>query len=400
MKAILTAGSQCLWILLPLLLSGCQGGDRSLLPEKQGYYTWVDANGQLHATSIQRSEKKAPPLRRETATGEDGSAAASSAQSVTSITSATSGAPREPALADPAVSPGRSNAAEGDTGPTTGQKMAGKDHPAGRNEDAEYTLANYPDADALEKSGYIRPGDPLPYFTWQDSGGRIRVSYYRPDTRSDVEKGLIRQPVELTDASVYTAAAGQTSVMPPPLANGKVPEAFRVLGINPEVGSLFQQWQTRCCKDLTVGQVQTWSADREFQVDVDASAPSHLFSTGDSRFRLVQLPETSPPGGFVLRLRSFDDHGVYVPSLAFLDKTLEPVRLVTDLVMEFQPETWHRQGYLEAFVPVFPAHGERWLLLFTRSEDLASQTVTETRHGPRRISHEPIGTLSLTSMEP
>ncbi len=358
MKTIVRLGSQCLWILLPMLLSGCQGGGRSLLPDKQGYYTWIDASGQLRTTLIERSGETAP---------------------------------------DPAATqPGPSG-----TGVAPEQTLPGKNQSAGRDDDgSEYTLANYPDANALEKSGYLRPGDPLPYFTWQDASGRIRVTYYRPDTRSDVAKGLVPQPIELSDASVYTVDSGRTLVNAQPWVDARVPEAFRVLGIDPDGESLFQQWRALCCKDLTVGQVLDWSADREFQLDLDATSPTHRFSTGVSHFRLVQLPATSPAGGFVLRLRSFSDHGVFVPSLAFLDQDLEPVRLVTDLVMPFRPESWHRQGYLEAFVPVFPARGERWLMVFTRAEDLASQTVTETRHGPRRISHEPTGTLSLTGMTP
>lgn len=391
MKTILSTCRQCLWVLLPLILGGCQGGDRSLLPDKQGYYTWVDANGQLHSTPIQRSEATKPALRPKTKAGSSQPGAANPEATKTTAPDSMSSQ-----SAVPATPTDHSSAA--DAGPDN--RTGDRNQSARPDDETEYTLANYPDAETLEKSGYIRPGDPLPYYTWRDSDGRIRVSYYRPDTRSDVEKGLIRQPIELTDASVYTSDSAKSSVTPPPLANGQVPEAFRVLGIDPHGASPFQQWQALCCEDLTIGQVQDWSADREFQLDVDTSASTHRFSTGVSRFRLVQLPTTSPPGGFVLRIRSFDDHGVFVPSLAFLDQDLELLRLVTDLVMPFQPETWHRQGYLEAFVPVFPDRGERWLLVFTRDEDLASQTVTETRHGPRRIVHEPTGTLSLTGMEP
>lgn len=396
MKAILRAGSGWLWMLLPLLLVGCQSGNRPLLADKQGYYTWVDASGQLHSSPIQRTEQtsaeagpsdKALAERHTTAAVPASTPDSGEPSEQPDAPAPGSGAPSDQHQANPVDS--------GDT-PLT---QTGDGRSTSNSDDSEYTLANYPDAEALEKAGYIRPGDPLPYYTWQDSEGRIRVSYYRPDTRTDVEKGLIRQPVELTDASVYTADTEPTAVTPP-LSDGEVPEAFRVMGIDPRGGTLFQRWQVLCCQSLTVSQVQEWSSDREFQLDMDESAPDHRFSTGVSHYRLVELPSSRLPGGFVVRIRSFDDHGVFVPSVAFLDKNLTPVRLVTDLVMEFQPESWHRQGYLEAFVPVFPARGERWLLVFTRAEDLASQTVTETRHGPRRVSHEPTGTLSLTEMRP
>ena len=88
-----------------------------------------------------------------------------------------------------------------------------------------------------------------------------------------------------------------------------------------------------------------------------------------------------------------------VPSLVVLAGKLEQLRLVTYLVMEFTPENWHRRGYLEAWVPAFPGQGERWLVLFTREQDLEGQTVIETRAGPEKIPHIRHGEIGLMQVE-
>jgi hypothetical protein len=72
---------------------------------------------------------------------------------------------------------------------------------------------------------------------------------------------------------------------------------------------------------------------------------------------------------------------------------------VTDLVMDYSPETWRRRGYLEAWVPVFPGQGERWLLLYTREQDLQAQTVVETRQGPKAIPHVRFGEFGIATFE-
>ena len=77
-----------------------------------------------------------------------------------------------------------------------------------------------------------------------------------------------------------------------------------------------------------------------------------------------------------------------------------PVRLVTDLVSAFEPENWHRRGYLEARIPVFAAKEELWMLVFTRAQDLEGQTVIKTRRGPHKIPHVSTGELGLIMMAP
>ncbi len=260
----------------------------------------------------------------------------------------------------------------------------------------EFNLENYPDGNALAERGFIRPGDPEPYFTWRDALGNVRVSYYRPDTRTAVEKGEIKPPLELTEASIYQASDAPSDAS---LPEGADPLATAVLGLDDSEAPFFERWTASCCTKLDHSNYVGWEPGREFGVDVTESSPEHEFITGTSHYRLVRLPHGSEVKDFILRLRSFDQKGVFVPSVAFLDAGFRPLRLVTDLVAEFIPESWHRLGHLRSFIPVFPSRGERWLLIYTTARDSSGQTVIETRYGPLAIPHQPTGELGLARVE-
>ncbi|MEX2474787.1 MalM family protein [Marinobacter sp.] len=322
----------CLMALAGVLLAGCQStGEPSA--GKDGYFTWVDAQGRVQQSPIYRQPEQTSPA-----------------------------------------------------------EAYRQEHQA---PESEFNLENYPDGVQLERDGYVRPGEPPPYFSWRDADGNIRVSYYQPDTRSAVEKGRIKPPIELTPASIYQQG---TQPEPAPTTEGGDPDAFAILDIDEPSGGYFEQWQSHCCESLDTGEVEQWQGSREFGLTIDGQTPVHDFMTGNSPYLLVRLPMAEERKGFILRLRSFAREGVFVPSLALLNADLKPVRIVTDMVADFVPESWHRRGYLEAFVPVFPGHGERWLLLYTRTADTLGQTIIEDKWGPRAIRHVRMGELSVTEL--
>ncbi|WP_223793248.1 MalM family protein [Marinobacter sp. F4216] len=265
------------------------------------------------------------------------------------------------------------------------------------DEDSEFTLENYPDGNQLERDGYIRPGEPLPYFTWRDAEGNVRVSYFRPDTRSELEKGTVAAPVELSPASIYQTGS---SVMPlPDQVEGADPNAFAILGIESGADDYLARFGESCCLALRRGEHSEWQQGRAFGVDISEDSPAHDFLSGSSPYHLVALSSVIDQPDFIMRLRSYASDGVFVPSLLFLDRDFQPLRLVTDMVSAYTPESWSRLGFLESFIPVFPGEGERWVVIFTRQEDLAGQTVVEGRRGPRAIPHIAAGELGLMRVE-
>jgi hypothetical protein len=341
-----------LCLFLVAVLGGCQVGG-STVSEREGYFTWVDEQGRVRYSPI-------------------------------------AGAANNKTDKDAEALPDPGSAEE------TAQSDDGANPESGLQEENEYTLENYPDAAELEKDGYVRPGERQPYFTWRDAEGNVRVSYYRPDTRSDIQKGLIEPPVQITEASIYHAdpdGADQTPV------EGYDPDAFAILGIEAPTDDFFDRFTATCCESLDVRSRQGWQSGREFGVTLSDEASTHPFLTGNSPYQLIALPDPDKHRSLVIRLRSYARDGVFVPSLVFLDEKMAPLRLVTDLVMDFTPENWHRRGYLEAWVPAFPGQGERWLVLFTREQDLKGQTVIETRFGPQKIPHIRRGEIGLMQVE-
>lgn len=324
--------------------SGCQIGG-STVSEREGYYTWVDEQGRVRYSPIVREQKPA-------------------------------------------------NAAA----PQASQQAPIISRPKSEPEDGEFTLENYPDGNELAKQGHIRPGDRQPYFTWRDAQGNVRVSYFRPDTRSDQEKGRVPPPVELTPATIYLAGANTESVKPEPSVEVG---AYAVLGIDGG-GSYLDRWRDFCCQRLATQDAVEWQRGREFGLNITEQSPSHDFLSGTSPYQMIDLATMAERSDFIMRLRSYAKGGVFVPSLAFLNKSFEPVRLVTDLVSPYVPETWSRRGYLEAWVPVFPGRGERWLVLHTRGSDLDGQTVFEPGAGnmPQVIPHLAEGEVGILMVEP
>ncbi len=352
-------------LLAAALVAGCQVGG-SNVSEREGYYTWVDEQGRVRYSPI--------VAKPEQPTSDAPATAAASPD-----------APASPD-AEPSEQKTGSAEAEGEARSST--------------TDPEFNLANYPDGNQLAKDGYVRPGERQPYFTWRDAQGNLRVSYYRPDTRSDVEKGRAPAPIELTPASVYHDGPDLEPAQPSEQGS---PDAFAVLGIDGG-GNYFERFREFCCQALETQDAVEWQQGREFGVFITEQSPTHNFLTGASPYQMIDLASVAEDPDFVLRLRSYAHNGVYVPSLAFLDRSFQPVRLVTDLVMPYEPETWSRRGFLEAWVPVFPSQGERWLVLFSRNSDLTGQTVIETGPGgtersPKVIPHAAKGELGLKMVE-
>lgn len=335
---------------LAFVMNGCQLSGPDPSGSREGYFTWVDEQGRVRQSPIPQS----------------------------------AGASDE----------GEITKANADDAPKAGAADSSKSadaEPSGRHD--EFNLENYPDGNQLEKDGYIRPGDPKPYFTWRDAQGNVRVSYYQPDTRTAVEKGRIKPPIQLTEASIHQPGA---TAGPAGLPEGADPEAMAVLGIDPDEESFFQQWAGQCCQALERSEPEQWQEGREFGVSMGDNAPAHSFSTGESHYRLVRLPPADQHTDFILHLRSFHRDGLFVPSVAFLDASFAPVRIVTDLVASYVPESWYQYGYLHSYIPVFPSRGERWMVIFTRDADLAGQTVVESKYGPKAIPHTRTGELSLS----
>ncbi|PAV26767.1 hypothetical protein CF392_04175 [Tamilnaduibacter salinus] len=337
---------------------GCAGPG----PEQDGrYYTWVDASGQVRHTRIaeQRMEDRAGTARADTPSA---NTRARRNTSTSQDKGASSASPQSPKS-------------------TTGESRDD-------DEALAYTLENYPDGNELARQGFVREGGPRPYFTWRDATGELRNTPYQPEPGAFTDDAGEPEAPSLTPAREIVADSGSPTRAPNP-------EALSNMGVETEGPSLIEQWQRTCCESLPVADAVPWDASRAFGAGLDPSGPRYDFASGKSHYRLVSLPSASKAPALVLQLRSYVRDGVVLPTLVFLDQSMEVRRLITDVTYRFEPESWSRRAFLEARLAAYPAQGEAWLLILTRQADQQGQTVYETDEGPEVIPHAPTGEIGL-----
>jgi len=259
--------------------------------------------------------------------------------------------------------------------------------------DVPLDLAHYPDANQLAEEGYQRPEDGLPYFTWTDAEGNLRTSYYRRGDMSESESSRSPTP----GASVTLTPARELRAPAPPSAE-PLPEAFAVLGLDAPSDEL-EHLADGCCADMAIVEPVDWKTGREFEVRFDGSTTEYDFSDGKSPYRLIRLPSADEYAEMNFRLRSFNRGGVLIPSLIFLDAELNPLRAVQDIAFKYNPETWHRLGFMEATLSANPAEGERWLLIYSREKDQGARSVVVVDGQRGAIRHLTQGFISLQTLK-
>ena len=412
---------------LSLLVTLAHSADR--------YFTWVDENGQVHSTAIkddgnqkenlnpleQRAEEVRNAREEEAASpqGDAGSATGSAdktaaGEAVQGQESSPERVQDQPAASSETLSPDsdvrprnsgqalslpRPDSAQ--EGPPTVKRMAGpsgSSHPPGSehtsadgktepSSDAEFNLNRYPDSRELARHGYVRDPSERPYFTWRDAQGQLRVSYYEPKgDQADIASQTSTNGEAYTEATVLKPGGNLA------LPEGADPDVARVMGLQ-RTPSVFAKLVGNCCAEVPKGDIADLPGDRNYLLKVDSEALKYAFRTGESPYRLVRLPSLKGPVD--LKLKSFVHNGVFIPTLAFLDDKFQVTRLVTDLAFTYEPEKWYRYGFLEARLPLYPEQGEKWVLIFTRKQDVDNITLLDDGRNQAPIKHTRRGTLDL-----
>ncbi|MFO7788618.1 MAG: MalM family protein [Halospina sp.] len=248
----------------------------------------------------------------------------------------------------------------------------------------EFNLEQYPDAGDPDSS---RETEEL-FYSWRDAQGRVHNTPYLYG--EEALGRVMREPesVRASEARVTTSGASAA----PGFRQDS--EAAAILGVGEGSGTRLDAFSQQCCGNLPRLDYQQLERERTLPVSVGDEAEVFRFNTGASRFALVRLPRESEQS--LLRIRSFiRDGGFFLPNAVFLDGGFRPVRMVTDIVMEYSAETWRRYGHMQARLAIKPDSGERWLVIFTRSEDRESGTRVGQEGQRRRLTHEPVGSLSL-----
>lgn len=284
----------------------------------------------------------------------------------------------------------RENSASGaDSQPETDSGSGSAASPSGQEEaHPEFNQQQYPDAGEQAKNS--NP-DEL-FYSWRNAEGRVFNTPYLYEEEAMGRVMRDEEPMRASQARTTTSEAVNAPGFQPDS------EAATILGVGEGARNRLDVFSEQCCRDLPRLEFQQLEPERTLPVSLTDEAGVYDFSTGKSRFSLVRLPQA--PEQSLLRVRSFIRNGGFlVPNAVFLDGGFRPVRMVTDMVMEYSPETWRRYGYMAARLAMRPESGERWLVLFTRFDDLESSTEVGKEQQRRRLTHEPAGSLSLRLVE-
>ena len=283
--------------------------------------------------------------------------------------------------AAPAANPGQTDDGSGSS-ESAEERQAEADDPT----HPIFNLRNFPDAgDQAQETEHL-------FYSWRDAQGRVFNTPYRYEEES---MGRVMRDPESERASVARVTVSGAVEAPGFRRDSR---AASVLGLGKDSRNRLDAVADHCCGGLPRLDYYKLKPERSVSVRLDGEAAVHRFVSGESRFALARLPEDATRS--LLRVRSFiRRRGFFVPNAVFLDGRFQPVRLVTDLVLEYNPETWRRYGSMEARLALRPDSGERWVVLFTRPADLEASTEVGGEGRRTRLTHSPEGSLALRLVE-
>ncbi|WP_322977646.1 MalM family protein [Pseudomonas sp. C11] len=231
-------------------------------------------------------------------------------------------------------------------------------------------VGDYIDADELEGRGFSRSEYDSPYYTWVDEQGRVHNSPVA--TRAKGERAEGTQTVRYSEGRQVDFERATPGL---PMLDGQPTAAMQALlkGSSERGSGLYAELLARCCGQMRESDFTELSAEEPRYEELGRYSPSFDFPMGRSYYAAVRLPASRQTYG--LRIRSFANRQVVYPSLLFLDENKRPTRLVSDAVYQLYPETWYRYAFIEGTVKVRAERGERYVLLLTTNEDRGLQTL-------------------------
>lgn len=284
-----------------------------------------------------------------------------------------------------------SPAPEGASGQSGGPDEAAEsgEAPATESDESQhpvFNLQNFPDADRQSDEPERL------FYSWRDAEGRV---FNTPYLYKEESMARVMSDPETPKASEARVTIAGEAPAPGFRRNS---EAAALMGLGEDSQNRLDAFAENCCQGLPRLDYYELKAERSLSLSLGKEASTHRFSTGESRFALVRLPDES--SRTLLRVRSFvRDNGFFAPSAVFLDGRFRPLRLVTDLVLEYTPETWRRYGTMAARLALRPDAGERWVVLFTRNADLETSTAVGEKGRRSRLTHKAGGSLALSLIE-
>ncbi|GLQ33218.1 MalM family protein [Litoribrevibacter albus] len=224
--------------------------------------------------------------------------------------------------------------------------------------------SDYIDGDQLARQGFLREEESL-HYSWVDPTGRLVSSEYTPGSNVSIQSRTI---INYTDANQYLFEPDQGD-RPVQALGDLVPslssEPKSVISLDKK---LVARIKDTCCAQIPEESFYSLTPEDSVYEKLGELSPSYEFPTGQSYYLPIRLPVSQQTYG--IKVKSFAQKGVFYPVLLFLDENRQPTRYVTDSVVEYHEETWDRYAHLEGRIMIKPSYGERFVLIFTTQEDL------------------------------
>lgn len=263
---------------------------------------------------------------------------------------------------------------------------------------------NFVDGDEL-LSGNISQPSQQPYFITTDPDGYQSITFYSPELARQAEIDS-RVKLKYSPATIYKKST-PTVLDPQVLPSAADPVAISILSGGKKITeSYFESFSKRCCTELPTVGLTVIDFERPYHLSLERKDLAYRFYEGDSRYLIFKLPEVEH--NFAIQLRAYIRkykkeaiaHGVFFPQLVMLDKHKQPLRIVSEPVLSYQPETWSSYGYLEGVFEVEREHdaGEHFVLLNTTRQSLKTVSEVEAEHGMLQIEHMGIGEFGVKAL--
>ena len=258
--------------------------------------------------------------------------------------------------------------------------------------------ADFVDSEDLLQGNVGSDGE-RPFFVTFDNEGESNVIFYSPQVMQE-EVNRRETEEQVSDAVVYASDdAGVEFALP----EGADPVAAQILSSGNRA-TYFDRFEGRCCKKIPNVGVLSLRRDKGLHVPISRKDFSYRFIDGDSRYRLVRLPDVRK--NFLITLKTFVksykkqgiEHGAFIPQVVMLDRDKNITRIITNLSAESHAETWSNYGYLKSVIEVDQTgiDAEVMLLVYTRADDLRRSSTVEDSSGSWEIKHMEVGSLEVT----
>jgi hypothetical protein len=343
------------------------------------FFTWVDAQGHLQRTLIPDQKKADIKLEPPEKTNE---------QNLSNTTGANISVGKKP-------TPETSSSNSQHSPQRIQSEKTGKKAVQSNPYRQPIKESDYIDGEQLERQGFIRDSKHPPRYVWRDVDGTLRNSPYRPTPVIEKKPSLFQ------DSNGYTFSietnSSTTPIVPPDKIDSFAKKLFFSNSKNDFQKSIF----TSCCREIPKNQISTLVIGSPLAITINNELNKFNFFDGNSIFALIHLPLPKHP--YALHLKSFINSSnpqnleVFFPRLVFLNRYFKPLRMLSEPMLKYSPETWSSHAYLSGVFHVNPQHNEVYLLIYSSNKDLLrkSEIENQSRYHVEKIHHVKKGFVEL-----